>query len=38
LVIRKMDKIDREIDEGKRKLIPLDEVLKKSRAMRAKGK
>lgn len=38
LVIRKMDKIDREIDEGKRKLVPLDEVLKKSREMRAKGK
>lgn len=32
LVIRKVEKIDREIDEGKRKLIPLDEVLRKSRA------
>ncbi|HLD75596.1 MAG TPA: hypothetical protein VI874_01135 [Candidatus Norongarragalinales archaeon] len=34
LVIRKVEKINREIDEGKRKLIPLEEVLKKSRAMR----
>ncbi len=31
LVIRKMDKIDREIDEGKRKLVSWDEVKRKIR-------
>ncbi len=30
LVIRKMDRIDREIDEGKRKTTPLAEVLRES--------
>lgn len=28
LAVRKMKKISREIDEGKRKIIPLDDVLK----------
>ncbi|HIH19881.1 TPA: hypothetical protein HA244_01295 [Candidatus Micrarchaeota archaeon] len=31
LVIRKVEQIDREIDEGKRKTYPLDEVLRESR-------
>ena len=31
LVIRKMERIDQEIDEGKRKLVPLDVVLAESR-------
>ncbi len=30
LAIRKMEKISKEIESGKRKLIPLDEVLKKA--------
>ncbi len=32
LVVRKVVQIEKEIKAGKRKLIPLDEVLKKSRA------
>jgi len=32
LVIRKIQKIDEEIDSGKRKLIPLDKVLAEMRA------
>jgi len=31
MVIRKVEQIDREIDEGKRKVYTLDEVLKESR-------
>lgn len=28
MVVRKVEKLDREIDAGKRKLVPLDKVLK----------
>lgn len=38
LVIRKMEKIDREIDEGKRKTYPLEAVLRESRELRKKNK
>jgi hypothetical protein len=38
LAIRKMEKIDREIDAGKRKLYTLDEVLKKAGMLVSKSK
>lgn len=37
LAARKIEKISKEIDEGKRKVYPLDEVLEESRRRRKLG-